>query len=74
MLLPSNPISLQNVFFSLGEAKSPDFVLVMWERGRGLVLFFNGGRGGKRQGNELVKSNETAEDQETGIYSLLQAA
>ncbi|CAK9053044.1 MFS domain-containing protein [Durusdinium trenchii] len=33
MLLPSNPISLQNVFFSLGEAKSPDFVLVMWERG-----------------------------------------
>ena len=32
MLLPSNPFSLRGMFW-MGENKSPDFVLVMWERG-----------------------------------------
>ena len=32
MLLPSNAVSLWKVF-QVSEAKSPDFVLVMWERG-----------------------------------------
>ncbi|CAJ1348718.1 unnamed protein product [Effrenium voratum] len=47
MLLPSDPVSMSTVF-RMGEDKSPDFVLVMWERGvyyvasgaKSFLLFF----------------------------------
>ena len=32
MLLPSNPVSLRTVFW-MGDSKSTDYILVMWERG-----------------------------------------